>query len=248
MRGASTSERRLEQDVALRPLPRRARGQALGTNPPARRNVGRGPPSTHDGRAGVRDVTRPATRDGRGHTRGIRATTPPVITGPRSTRAKRLAIATEHLRRPPQACSTKRFTSWRVALSMIVSWKGSDLRSWTDARRRRRSHPVAASPMSGIMRNRAPVAQLDRAPDFESVGRRFESCRARHLAVRDGRSRRSPDLARRRQGVVATSASPAGRAISLCSRAVSLRSRWIVRERRLASHPTAHLVCFRTLP
>src|SRR5687767_3407029 len=27
--------------------------------------------------------------------------------------------------------------------------------------------------------NRAPVAQLDRAPDFESVGRRFESCRAR---------------------------------------------------------------------
>ncbi len=26
----------------------------------------------------------------------------------------------------------------------------------------------------------APVAQLDRAPDFESVGRRFESCRARH--------------------------------------------------------------------
>ncbi len=24
----------------------------------------------------------------------------------------------------------------------------------------------------------APVAQMDRAPDFESVGRRFESCRA----------------------------------------------------------------------
>ncbi len=24
----------------------------------------------------------------------------------------------------------------------------------------------------------APVAQLDRAPDFESVGRRFESCQA----------------------------------------------------------------------
>ena len=30
----------------------------------------------------------------------------------------------------------------------------------------------------------APVAQLDRAPDFESVGRRFESCRARHSEVR----------------------------------------------------------------
>ena len=27
----------------------------------------------------------------------------------------------------------------------------------------------------------APVAQLDRAPDFESVGRRFESCRACQL-------------------------------------------------------------------
>jgi hypothetical protein len=31
----------------------------------------------------------------------------------------------------------------------------------------------------GMMLRRAPVAQLDRAPDFESVGRRFESCRAR---------------------------------------------------------------------
>ena len=27
----------------------------------------------------------------------------------------------------------------------------------------------------------APVAQLDRAPGFEPVGRRFESCRARHM-------------------------------------------------------------------
>ena len=27
----------------------------------------------------------------------------------------------------------------------------------------------------------APVAQLDRALDFESIGRRFESCRAYHL-------------------------------------------------------------------
>ena len=30
----------------------------------------------------------------------------------------------------------------------------------------------------------APVAQLDRAPDFESVGRRFESCRARFFRRR----------------------------------------------------------------
>lgn len=26
----------------------------------------------------------------------------------------------------------------------------------------------------------APVAQMDRAPVYETVGRRFESCRARH--------------------------------------------------------------------
>ena len=31
----------------------------------------------------------------------------------------------------------------------------------------------------------APVAQLDRAPGFEPVGRGFESLRARHLLVRD---------------------------------------------------------------
>ena len=30
----------------------------------------------------------------------------------------------------------------------------------------------------------APVAQLDRVPDFESVGRRFESCRAHSLPAR----------------------------------------------------------------
>ena len=47
----------------------------------------------------------------------------------------------------------------------------------------------AAAPRDGAGRSevismlvRAPVAQLDRAPDFESVGRRFESCRARHPA------------------------------------------------------------------
>ena len=40
-----------------------------------------------------------------------------------------------------------------------------------------------ASPILGV---RAPVAQLDRAPDFESVGRRFESCRARHPPVAGG--------------------------------------------------------------
>ena len=30
----------------------------------------------------------------------------------------------------------------------------------------------------------APVAQLDRVSDFESEGRRFESCRARHFEIK----------------------------------------------------------------
>ena len=39
--------------------------------------------------------------------------------------------------------------------------------------------------LHGMMHGRAPVAQLDRAPDFESVGRRFESCRARQPSLAD---------------------------------------------------------------
>ena len=39
------------------------------------------------------------------------------------------------------------------------------------------SSPVARP----IFYNNAPVVQLDRIPDFESVGRRFESCRARQF-------------------------------------------------------------------
>ena len=37
-------------------------------------------------------------------------------------------------------------------------------------------HPIFE--FSIFLGDYAPVAQLDRAPDFESVGRRFESCRA----------------------------------------------------------------------
>lgn len=46
------------------------------------------------------------------------------------------------------------------------------------------THPIKKSPLSNYFVARgftyAPVAQLDRAPDFESVGRGFESLRARH--------------------------------------------------------------------
>jgi hypothetical protein len=39
-------------------------------------------------------------------------------------------------------------------------------------------------PWSGFrQRNQAPVAQLDRAPDYESGGQEFESLRARHQLV-----------------------------------------------------------------
>ena len=41
--------------------------------------------------------------------------------------------------------------------------------------------PVAAGSSPVAHPIGAPVAQLDRAPDFESVGRRFESCRACHI-------------------------------------------------------------------
>jgi hypothetical protein len=43
------------------------------------------------------------------------------------------------------------------------------------------------APMSPACRfnGRAPVAQLDRAPDYESGGRTFESFRARHSLSRD---------------------------------------------------------------
>ena len=36
--------------------------------------------------------------------------------------------------------------------------------------------------LSRMMATSAPVAQLDRVPDYESGGRTFESCRARHLS------------------------------------------------------------------
>ncbi len=36
--------------------------------------------------------------------------------------------------------------------------------------------------------SRAPVAQLDRASDFESAGRRFKSCRAHQFFVMMSRS------------------------------------------------------------
>ena len=39
------------------------------------------------------------------------------------------------------------------------------------------SSPVT-HPFCQVWQKDASVAQLDRAPDFESVGRRFESCRA----------------------------------------------------------------------
>src|SRR5690242_1835367 len=50
-----------------------------------------------------------------------------------------------------------------------------------------RSPYVAPLPFPGT---RAPVAQLDRAPDYESGGQRFESFRARHFPLRSTPMRR----------------------------------------------------------
>ena len=46
--------------------------------------------------------------------------------------------------------------------------------------RRRRPGVARLRPCPYVAASRAPVAQLDRAPDYESGGRRFESFRARH--------------------------------------------------------------------
>jgi hypothetical protein len=51
--------------------------------------------------------------------------------------------------------------------------------SWNVAPDVAGSSPVAHPIYSNYC---APVAQLDRVPDFESVGRRFESCRAHSFA------------------------------------------------------------------
>ena len=50
------------------------------------------------------------------------------------------------------------------------------------ARQKSQSAGLRSAPSAPMSRplHRAPVAQLDRAPDYESGGRRFESFRARH--------------------------------------------------------------------
>jgi hypothetical protein len=45
-----------------------------------------------------------------------------------------------------------------------------------------RMHPASAGPRPSMLSAKnAPVAQLDRAPDYESGGQEFESLRARHF-------------------------------------------------------------------
>src|SRR6202030_838451 len=59
----------------------------------------------------------------------------------------------------------------------------------------RGTKPLAIAPSavtacgSGLGTKKAPVAQLDRAPDYESGGQEFESLRARHQFLSLGRSR-----------------------------------------------------------
>ena len=58
----------------------------------------------------------------------------------------------------------------------VTHWQPAESRVCNTAPRRCRANRQRRN---GMMPIRAPVAQLDRASDFESVGRRFESCRAR---------------------------------------------------------------------
>ena len=63
-------------------------------------------------------------------------------------------------------------------------------------------HRRAFTSVEGLAKN-APVAQLDRAPDYESGGQEFESLRARHLIpfVVHGRNERDLCCVRRRDGL-----------------------------------------------
>lgn len=63
-----------------------------------------------------------------------------------------------------------------------------------------------------MMTNKALVAQLDRAADFESAGRRFEPCRARHLTSPARLSARQPQQARAKRAMFRAGAVIAERA------------------------------------
>ena len=68
----------------------------------------------------------------------------------------------------------------------MIAEKGPDARCcenrggayWVVREQRKRSGNAADGPLAAI-RDLAPVAQLDRAADFESVGRGFNSLQAR---------------------------------------------------------------------
>ncbi len=63
---------------------------------------------------------------------------------------------------------------------------------WTPGGHQRVLRAIIPSSKSCVVNN-APVAQLDRAPDFESGGRRFESVRARHSRPPVGRAKAARD-------------------------------------------------------
>src|SRR6516165_5559500 len=72
-----------------------------------------------------------------------------------------------------------------AAVDVLIAWRVSGASRMRDRKRARGMHDLVVQSASGIQRRssleRPPalVAQLDRAPDFESGGRGFESLRAR---------------------------------------------------------------------
>ena len=98
---------------------------------------------------------------------------------------------------PPQSCKRAPFR-FCVGSQMAAS-TGRPSRA---PPRGRLTWPVASS----IRVRKAPVAQLDRAPDYESGGQEFESLRARHFATI--------------QNKTANSANPGGRLMVFQSRSI----------------------------
>jgi hypothetical protein len=64
--------------------------------------------------------------------------------------------------------------------ALFPAWLGLAFRTTTDYEKRSHARRPPGWLTATMCMGCAPVAQLDRAPDYESGGRRFESFRARH--------------------------------------------------------------------
>src|SRR5438067_2864127 len=96
----------------------------------------------------------------------------------RANRSSAPALASSSARRWRSASMLRLSEVLRTLSSVIVRGNESRSSSVPAEGCARRLLPLCRAP--AVSRQRAPVAQLDRAPDYESGGREFESLRARH--------------------------------------------------------------------